>query len=122
MHNCLTSSFLHLQTTNQNTEARDNVSSVPVTAWVTIHIPPPVAITAVNDTYYATFNQPYSPPSDSLILANDSSPNASPQLQVIWSGAVLVGTGSLVNWTASGSFEFQPATDWSGEGDQGSLR
>jgi len=47
--------------------------------------------------------------------SRDSSPNADPQLEVIWVGPLVSGTGSLVSWDKNGSFVFEPATGWSGE-------
>jgi len=96
-------------------EIRDNVSSVATRANVYIYIPPePPCVVALNDSFTGVFNQPYSPPSAALILANDDSCSQSPQLEVVWAGYVSVGSGVLTSWSPNGSFIFTPTADWSG--------
>ena len=73
----------------------------------------PLNVLAVNDTYVAAYNQPYSPPLSELILANDYSPSANPQLQVVSTGAP-VTPGTVTNYTAAGSFVFTPEPGWVG--------
>ena len=80
----------------------------PAIAVVTINVPPPKPITAVNDTYYVEFDTPYTCPDSSPITKNDISPNANPQLRVVSVQEALPSQG-VFTWAADGSCAFKPA-------------
>ena len=84
-----------------------NVPSVDVPATVYITMTAPLNVVAVNNTYIAPYNQAYSPPLSQLILGNDFSPSANPQLQVVSIGTPPNG-GTITNYTSAGSFVFTP--------------
>ena len=90
------------------------MSLVQPTATVNITIPPPAPIVARKDSYTAAFGQPYSPPAGLSLLANDSSPNANPQLVVLANGPLSNTSAGTLNVSANGNFTFVPAPGWYG--------
>ncbi len=94
----------------------DMVNGQNASAIVYITIPPPgsTCVQAVDDYYTGLYNQPYSPPSGSLILGNDTSCNPTPQLEVVAAGPITIGSGNLISWSPNGSFVFTPTQGWSG--------
>jgi hypothetical protein len=82
-----------------------NLPGSNVTATVTLTILPAVLPpVALNNTYTGTFGSPYSPPSGSLLVDDDSSPyNA--RLDIVAFGTPSVGT---VTFQPNGTFVFTP--------------
>ena len=85
-----------------------------MTANVYITLDAPPQLIPVNDTYIGQYNTPFSPPISQLIVSNDWSPSATPNLQVISVGALVEGSGNVTSFTAPGSFVFTPAANFVG--------
>lgn len=80
---------------------------------MTIYIPPPAALEAVNDTYWGTYNQPFVTTPSQSVLSNDSSANADARLSVETVGSP--DGGNLTTWEPNGTFRFVPDRFWFGE-------
>jgi large repetitive protein len=91
----------------------DGISPTKPTATVTLAVaaPPPVVVSAGNDSYTATFGAAFSPAAGNRLLANDQPPSGA---SVVGVASQPSGSAGAVTVAADGSFTFTPAAGWSG--------
>lgn len=69
---------------------------------------------AIDDAFTAQYGQRITPPAGQLLLVNDSSPNAAPQLQVTSYGPLSDPSAGALAGSPDGNFTFTPASGWWG--------